>query len=281
MLSADHTNGYPLSPATPALSGRRVALITGGSGGIGCETAQMFAARGFQVYELSRSGSSNETVTHVTADVTDEASLAAAFSHIYSLEGRIDALVNNAGFGICGAVEHTPIADMKRQFDVNFFGLLAASKAALPYLKQTGGRIINVSSVAAVLPIPFQTLYSASKAAVNAFTLALRNEVGPLGVSVCAVLPGDVKTGFTSARERADDPAGDYGSRIARSIDTMERDEQSGMQPALVARAIYRAATAARPRPFFVVGAKYRLFALLAKFLPASLINWLVGRIYG
>ncbi len=259
----------------------RVALITGGSGGIGRATAQMFTAHGFRVYELSRSGGSGGAATHITADVTDEASLAAAFSHVYSLEGRIDVLVNNAGFGIGGAVEHTPLVDMKRQFDVNFFGLLAASKEALPYLRKTGGRIVNVSSVAAVLPVPFQTLYSASKAAINACTLALRNEVGPLGVSVCAVMPGDVKTGFTTARLMAPTPDGEYGSRIARSIATMERDEQNGMPPDLVARFIYRAATCARPRPFFVVGTKYRLFALMAKFLPASLINWLVGRIYG
>lgn len=265
----------------PETKSGRVALITGGSGGIGRATAQMFTAHGFRVYELSRSGVSEGAVTHVTADVTDAASLAAALSHVYSLEGRIDVLVNNAGFGIGGAVEHTPLSDMKRQFDTNLFGLLAASKEALPYLKKTGGCIVNVSSVAAVLPIPFQTLYSASKAAINACTLALRNEVGPLGVSVCAVLPGDVKTGFTAARLMAAAPDSDYGNRIAHSVATMERDEQNGMPPDLVARCIYRAATRARPRPFFVVGTKYRLFVLLAKFLPASFINWLVGRIYG
>lgn len=268
-------------PVADQANGKRVAIITGGSGGIGRATAQLFAARGFQVYELSRSGASDGAVTHVTADVTDEASLSAAISHIHSLEGHIDLLVNNAGFGIGGAVEHTPLSDMKRQFDVNFFGLLSASKAALPYLKQTGGRIINVSSVAAILPIPFQTLYSASKAAINAFTLALRNEVGPLGVSVCAVLPGDVKTGFTAARLMAPPSGSDYGERITRSVATMEHDEQNGMPPSLIARYIYRAATVKRPRPFFVAGAKYRLFALLAKFLPASFINWLVGLIYG
>lgn len=275
MRSVKEEQGRPLG--APAF--KRVAVVTGGSGGIGRETARLFAARGFTVYELSRSGASEGNVCHIAADVTQAASLAAACAEIHSREGRIDLLVNNAGFGISGAVEHAALADMKRQFDVNFFGLLAASNAALPYLRQTGGRIVNLSSVAALLPIPFQAMYSASKAAINALTLALRNEVGPLGVTVCAVLPGDVKTGFTAARQKQ--AAGDYGGRVARSVAAMEKDEQNGMPPALVARCIYRAATCKRPRPFFVVGAKYKVFSLLTKFLPVSLTNWLVGRIYG
>ncbi|NCB31374.1 MAG: SDR family oxidoreductase [Clostridia bacterium] len=271
----------PASFSTAATNGKRVALITGGSGGIGRETAQLFAARGFIVYELSRSGVSNGPITHITADVTDEASVASALSEIHTQTGRIDVLVNNAGFGISGAVEHTSLADMKRQFDVNFFGLIAASKAALPYLKRSAGRIVNVSSVAAVLPIPFQSMYSASKAAINALTLALRNEVAPFGVSVCAVMPGDVKTGFTAAREKVSAQNSDYESRIVRSVASMEHDEQAGMSPACVAKSIYRAATESKPRPLRVVGGKYRLFTLLAKFFPAGLINWLVGKMYG
>lgn len=269
------------SPCIRSAGMKRVAIVTGGSSGIGRETAHFFAARGFTVYELSRSGVSNGAVTHITADVTDEASLASAFSQVHAQEGRIDVLVNNAAFGISGAVEHTPLAATKRQFDVNFFGLVAASNAAIPYLKETGGRIVNLSSMAAVLPIPFQAMYSASKAAINALTLSLRNELAPFGVSVSAIMPGDVKTGFTAVREKLYASDGDYGSRIARSIETMERDEQNGMPPVFVARRIYLAATVHRPRPFFVVGAKYHLFVLLGKVLPVSLINWLVGRIYG
>lgn len=277
-MAADQEKGRgPLGSAEE--SAGRVAVVTGGSGGIGREAALLFAQAGFIVYELSRSGVSESGIVHIAADVTQEDTLADALEYVYNREGRIDILVNNAGFGICGAVENTRLADMKRQFDVNFFGLLAASRAALPYLRQTGGRIVNVSSVAALLPIPFQAMYSASKAAINALTLALRNEVGPLGVSVCAVMPGDVKTGFTAAREKQE--SGDYCNRVERSVAAMEKDEQGGMAPIVVARRIFRAATCKRPRPFYVVGAKYKVFAALAKFLPVCLTNWLVGRIYG
>ena len=113
-------------------------------------------------------------------------------------DSHIDVLINNAGFGISGAVEFTGTEEAQRQLDVNFFGMVRMNRQVLPVMRKQGyGRIVNLSSVAGAIPIPFQTYYSASKAAINSYTMALANEVKPFGIQVCCVQPGDIRTGFT------------------------------------------------------------------------------------
>lgn len=181
----------------------RIAIVTGGSNGIGKATAKALSLKGYKVYEFSRRGTDYDDIAHVTADVTDEKAVAAAVGEVLSREGRIDLLVNNAGFGISGATEFTSTEDAKRLFDADFFGTFNVIRAVVPAMrKQGGGRIINLSSVASLLSIPYQVFYSAAKASVNTLTLGLANELKPFGISVCAVMPGDVKTGFTAAREK-------------------------------------------------------------------------------
>lgn len=149
------------------------------------------------MYELSRRAQGVEGLHHISADVTKEESVRAAVEQIMAREGRIDILVNNAGFGISGAVEFTSTEDAKSLFDVNFFGMVNMNRQVVPIMREAGrGRIVNLSSVAAPVPIPFQTYYSATKAAVNAYTMALANELRPFGVTVCAVMPGDIHTGL-------------------------------------------------------------------------------------
>lgn len=258
----------------------RVAIVTGGSSGIGRATALLLSSRGYTVYEFSRRGSDFEGITHITADVTDADSIRAAVSAVKERAGSIDLLVNNAGFGISGPVEFTDPADAHAQLEVNFFGALNCIQAVLPYMREQGsGRIINLSSVAAPIAIPYQAFYSAAKAAINSLTLALRNEVRPFGIQVCAVQPGDIKTGFTAARKKSH-----LGGDIYRSLDhavaVMEHDEQNGMPPESVANTILRAASARRCRPLYTVGMQYKLFVLINKLLPAATVNWLVGKIY-
>ena len=135
----------------------RVAIVTGGTSGIGLATAKALRDAGVKVYVLSRHASSLEGLCHIVADVSDEESVAAAIHEVHAREGRLDILVNNAGFGISGAAEFTQSADARRLLDVNLFGMVSATKAALPLMRvQGGGRIVNVSSVAAPLAIPFQ-----------------------------------------------------------------------------------------------------------------------------
>ena len=196
-------------------------------------------------------------------------------------EGRIDVLVNNAGFGISGAVEFTATEDARRLFDVNFFGMVRMNRAVIPHMRaQGGGRIVNLSSVAAPIPIPFQAYYSAGKAAVNAYTMALANELRPFGVTVCAVQPGDIKTGFTAAREKS--VAGDdvYQGRISRSVGRMEHDEQTGMDPAVAGRFIAAVAQKRKVKPLYTIGFSYQVFTFLVRILPSRTLNWLVGLLY-
>jgi NAD(P)-dependent dehydrogenase (short-subunit alcohol dehydrogenase family) len=174
----------------------QVAIVTGGSSGIGAAAAEYLAAHGCTVYEFSRHEKSggSASVHHVTADVTDEASVAAAVQSVLDAEGRIDILLNNAGFGISGAAEFTSVEEAKRQLEVNFWGMVRVTRTVLPVMRaQRSGRIVNTSSVAAVTPIPFQTYYSVSKAAINSFTMSVGNEVRPYGIRISAVMPGDQK----------------------------------------------------------------------------------------
>jgi len=260
---------------------KRVCILTGGSSGIGKATAELLASNGFTVYEFSRNGADADHIHHITADVTDAEQVKAAVSQVLTVEGQIDLLVNNAGFGISGAVEFTDPKEAFSQLNVNFFGSLHCIQAVLPTMRaQKSGHIVNISSVAAPIAIPFQAFYSATKAATNSLTLALRNELKPFGVKACAILPGDVKTGFTAARKKSAAGADVYGTALDHAVSVMEHDEQNGMPPVMVAKAVLRAANAKNPMAFATVGFQYQVFVLLSKLLPATWTNALVGMIY-
>lgn len=262
---------------------KRTAVITGGSRGIGRELVSLFTEKGYRVYSLSRSSGgweSTDNTIHIPTDITDDFKVAAAFKIIERESGRIDVLINNAGYGISGAIEFTPSKDAMELFDVNFFGILRCVREAAPLLRKNGGRIINVSSAAAVFPIPFQSFYSASKAAVNSLSLALSNELKDFGISVCAVMPGDVKTEFTSARKKSAEGDDLYGGRIEKAVSIMENDEQSGLSPEDIAKAILSIAEKRRVKPLYTLGGKYKLFAVLQKLLPAGFVNSAIRMLY-
>jgi short-subunit dehydrogenase len=259
---------------------KKIAVITGASSGIGFQLATLLADGGFSVYDLSRSGSDREGITHIHTDLSDESSVKSAFTRIAAQTNRIDLLINNAGMGISGAVEHTRIEDAKNLFDVNFFGMVCAVQNAIPLLRAAKGRIVNVSSAAAALPVPFQAFYSASKAAVNSYSMALANELKRFGITVCAIMPGDVNTGFTAARNKNNEGADIYGGAIERSVSQMERDELNGMDSLYAARQIFRIACSRKAKLISTVGPKYWLFVILGKFLPAQIVNRIVGLIY-
>lgn len=142
---------------------KKIAVLTGGTSGIGMQTALALKNAGYTVYELSRRAQGVEGLNHLVADVTDEAAVKKAVDEIVAREGKIDVLVNNAGFGISGAVEFTKTEDAKRLFDTNFFGMVNMNRAVVPVMREAGqGRIVNISSVAGQIPIPFQTYYSAA-----------------------------------------------------------------------------------------------------------------------
>ena len=258
-----------------------VALVTGGSSGIGFCTARALVRAGCTVYTFSRRQVGQEGVIPLCVDVTDEAGVQAAVDLIMERCGGIDIVVHAAGFGISGAVEFTKAEMAKRQFDVNFFGMVNVNKAVLPIMRRQGrGRIVNISSVAAVAHIPFQTYYSAAKAAMEAYTCALYNEVRPYGISVTAVQPGDIATGFTDARAKSSLGDDAYGGRITRSVSGMEKDERKGMDPQKAGDYIAKIALRKRVKPVYTIGFGYKTLSVLCKILPCRLRNDIVYLLY-
>ena len=259
----------------------KVIVITGGTSGIGLQAARLLSQKGCRVYELSRREDGTDAAMHIQADVTDEDQVRRAIEQILEREKQIDVVINNAGFGISGAIEYTDTEEAKRQFDVNFFGMVRVNRAVLPIMHRQGyGRILNMSSVAAPIAIPFQAYYSASKAAVRTYTMALYSEVKPYGIEVCAIMPGDIATGFTAARRK--NPAGDeeYGGRISRSVAVMEHDERTGITAEKAGK--YVAGKALQPKVpvLCTLGGKYKVFVFLTRLLPTKALADLVGEIY-
>ena len=260
----------------------KVVLITGASAGIGKASAELFLSRGYTVYNLSRSASPVSGIENIAADVSDREAVKAAVSGIIKSRGRIDILINCAGFGISGAAEDTEDADIKRIFDVNFFGAVYTAQCVVPHMREKArGRIINVSSVAARLAIPFQAFYSASKSALCGFSEALRLEVLPFNIKTTAILPGDVKTEFTLSRKKNkyNNPA--YGKRVENSVSRMEKDESNGLPASVIARQIFRLTKKRNPPARVTGGRLYAVLLFLTRFLPNRLIEALIGGLYG
>ena len=266
-----------------AMSETKIAIVTGGSSGIGKEVAKALAASGCRVYEFSRRERKTDgNIIHVGTDVSDDESVNNSVAHVLEIEGRVDILVNCAGFGISGAIEFTETESAIKQLDVNFFGVVRCTKAVLtPMREQGSGRIVNISSVAGPIAIPFQAFYSASKAAINQYTQALSNEVKMYGISVCAIMPGDIASGFTAAREKTIAGDEEYGGRISKSVKVMEHDEQTGMSPETAGKYIARIALKKHVKPLYAIGFVYKLFTVLIRLLPCGFANWILGLIYG
>lgn len=251
-------------------------VITGATSGIGLATAEKFIEMGHTVYSLSRRECSVDGVISIKCDITDKTMLENAVKRI----DRVDVLINNAGFGISGAVEFTTEEEMKSQFELNYFAQISVTNAFLPKLKESKGAIIFTSSAAAVFSIPFQSFYSATKAAVESMCCALANELKMFGVRVGCVRLGDIKTGFTAAREKSF--AGDdvYQGKISKSVAVMEHDEQNGMSPSTVADVIYKLSLKKSIPVVTTVGIQYKFLCGLAKILPVNTVNRLIGKIY-
>lgn len=260
----------------------KVVILTGGTSGIGKATVDALRARGCAVYEFSRRAAQGDP-NHFSVDVTDEAAVRSATEAVIKREGRVDVLINNAGFGISGAMEFTDPADAHRLMEVNLFGMDNAIRAVLPHMRRArAGRIVNISSVAGVFAIPFQAWYSISKAAVRSLTMALYNEVAPFGIEVTSVMPGDIRTGFTAARKKSAAGDAEYGGRISKSVEKMEKDEQNGMAPEVAAKTIVRVALQkGRVKPCYAIGFAYKFLVLLDSLLPCRTVRWLLYQLYG
>lgn len=260
---------------------QKVAIISGASSGIGLKTAEYFADRGYIVYNFSRRAVQNKKIKSISCDITDEEQVKNAVAQVIKEQNKIDILINNAGFGISGSSENQPIEQVKSLFNVNFSGAVNLTSNVLPVMrKQKAGKIINTGSVAGVFPIPFQSFYSATKAAIDIWAKALSMEVKPFGIQVCTVLVGDTKTDFTGKREKNVEAGTVYEEVLQKSIAKMERDEQNGKDPVSVSKVMFKLAECKKMPPNKVVGFSYKLLVFLNKILPTKFMLWVLSKLY-
>jgi NAD(P)-dependent dehydrogenase (short-subunit alcohol dehydrogenase family) len=246
----------------------RVAVVTGASAGIGKACASRLAAAGWSVTGASRRGTAEAGWTGLVMDVDSDASVSDGIAHVMKNEGRIDALVAAAGWGVAGAAEDTTIAEAKAQFETNFWGCVRVVQAVLPYMRaRGGGRIVLISSLGGVIGIPFQAYYSASKFALEGFGEALAYEVAPFGVHVTLVQPGNIATDFTASRVLANGADADsaYAAAMTKAVSAMERDEANGAPPGQVAATVERVLSANHPARRVSVGRAGERVGLIAK----------------
>lgn len=254
-----------------------VVLVTGASSGIGHAVATAFAANGYEVFGTSRNPHDTAPIAgveFVQLDVTDSESVAAAVSTVIQRAGRIDVVVNNAGFGVFGAAEESSLAQARALFDTNFFGLIRVTREVLPYLRaQRSGRIINISSVLGFLPAPYSALYAASKHAVEGYSESLDHETREFGVRVSVVEPGFTNTSFEASAADADSPIDGYAP-IRDHVKKVLADEiPAGDDPAVVAEVVVKAATSPTPKLRYPAGPLARRLALLKRLAPARLLD--------
>jgi short-subunit dehydrogenase len=269
----------------------RVVLITGASTGIGYHTAQHLHKLGYTVYGTSRNperltaaGGRTYPFHMIQMDVDDGESVASGVAAILGEESRLDTVVNSAGYGLAGALEDTAIDEAMQQFETNFFGVLRVCRTVLPIMRDQGnGYLVNVGSIGGVVGIPFQSIYSASKFALEGLSEALRMEVEPYGIRVVLIQPGNYHTEFTASRitARESNHSSVYHDTFKRALTVMENDELSAPKPKAVARVIERAITADSPRLRYVVDPTVARFAPMAKrILPYAVMEAALKRIF-
>lgn len=248
---------------------QKVVFITGASSGIGKSIAEYLQNKNFKVYGTSRNPENypNSSVKLLRVDVRDSESIASAVQEIISKENRIDILVNNAGAGITGALEEIPMDEIKKNFDTNLFGPIDVMKAVLPFMrKQKNGLIINITSIAGYMGLPYRSVYSASKGALELITEALRMEVKQFGIEITNIAPGDFATNIAQGRYHAPLISGsDYEKSYGKTLELMNTHVDSGSNPIEMAEAVYKIINTPKPKIHYKVGAFLQKFSIVLK----------------
>jgi NAD(P)-dependent dehydrogenase (short-subunit alcohol dehydrogenase family) len=252
-------------------SQNQVALVTGASSGIGQAAATALAAQGYRVFGTSRHAQSlGPGIATLKLDVTSDRSIKTGVATVLKKAGRLDVLVNNAGYLLAGAVEECTLKDAKAQFDTNYFGAVRMIQAALPAMRKAGqGHIITVSSLAGLVPLPFWGHYNASKFALEGLMETLRMELKPFGIRVCMVEPGAIKTAFYGQAPAKGLPAYELRRKAMRAV--MAGFEAKAPGPAAVGARIAELAQQKRPALRNLVTKEAHLFTFLRWILPARI----------
>ena len=268
---------------------RPVVLLTGASSGIGYDVAPLLVRYGYTVYGAARRVEkieelASEGVKALSLDVTDEASMEAAVQQIIDAEGRIDVLINNAGYGSYGAIEDVPIDEARRQFEVNLFGLARLTQLVLPHMRARGsGRILNISSMAGRITSPLGAWYHATKYALEAFSDALRMETSDFGIQVSIIEPGGIKTDWGMiAADKLEESAkgGAYESIARKTAENMRRhySSESLSDPTIISKAITHAIEAKKPKTRYLIGYMAKPAVLMHTVLPARAFDKIIRR---
>tara|TARA_R110002073_G_scaffold139232_2_gene289416 strand:- start:200877 stop:201680 length:804 start_codon:yes stop_codon:yes gene_type:complete len=263
----------------------KIVLITGASSGIGQSIANYLFQKGMKVYGTSRNPKKAlvNGVHMIALDVTDTNSIQKAIEIVIKAEGHIDVLINNAGMGITGPIEDTPTEEMRKVFDTNFFGAIDVMKAVLPQMRrQRSGLILNITSIAGYMGLPFRGMYSATKGALEIVTEAIRMEVKSFGIEVTNVAPGDFATNIAAGRYHTpvfENSA--YKEKYAENLALMDAHVESGQSPKVMAEAVYKIITTKRPKVHYKVGGFMEKFSIVLKrVLPDTLYEKLLMNHY-
>ncbi len=264
----------------------KVVLITGGSSGIGQSIGIFLHQKDYVVYGTSRNPANVETVGFplLTMDVRDASSIQKAVAELLEREGRLDVVINNAGIGITGPLEEIPTQEIKNNFETNFFGPIAVIKAVLPQMRrQKSGLIINITSIAGYMGLPYRSVYSASKGALELLTEALRMEVKDQGIQLTNVAPGDFATNIAAARYHAPVLEGSpYEKPYADTLNLMNSHVNSGSHPEEMAFAIHKIIETKKPNGHYKVGSFMQRFSIVLKrLLPDQVYEKILMRHYG
>jgi short-subunit dehydrogenase len=253
-----------------------VALVTGASSGIGRASAEALQAAGYRVFGTSRKPTTTPPrgVTMLIADVTDDASVAQLVADVMTAAGRIDLLVNNAGYAVSGAAEESSIAQVQALFDTNFHGVVRVTNTVLPIMRAQGsGRILNIGSVMGLIPGPFGAYYAASKHAVEGFSESLDHEVRPFGIRVAVIEPWATKTSIEANSPQGDRPVAAYAAALGRYREAFDAAMAGGDTAEDVAATVLAAAHDRTPRLRYPSVKAARQTAFARRFLPRSVFD--------
>ncbi len=256
----------------------KVALVTGVSCGIGHATAATLADQGFRVFGTTRqsvdAGAALGSVTLVRLDVRDDESVHTCVRAVLDQAGRLDALVNSAGYVLLGSLEETSIEEARGLFETNFFGVLSMCRAVLPVMRQQGaGRIVNVSSVLGFLPAPYMGIYAASKHAIEGYSESLDHELRQFGIRVSVIEPGFTRTSLGRNGQVTNQHLEPYAIERDRAAGAVREHIANGDDPAVVASRVLAALTSDSPRLKYPAGREARVLTLMRKFAPSGLVD--------
>lgn len=247
----------------------KVVLVTGGSSGIGKSVCEFLMSKDFTVYGTSRNPQNypNSKFPILMLDVVDSKSILSCIEEVVSKEGKIDVLINNAGAGITGPIEEIPDIEIKRNFDTNFFGPINVIKAVLPHMRQqNSGLIINITSIAGYMGLPYRGIYSASKGALELITEAFRMEIKGFNINMTNVAPGDFATNIAAGRYHApvldDSP---YKKPYGNTLHLMNAHVDNGQDPLFMAKAILNVINTKSPKVHYKVGEFMQKFSIVLK----------------